>query len=286
MKRRPSVFRIPQENILALGIKLDVKNAILLSHLYFWSQKNKSKAITVEGKKYSRINYSSIIKALPILEITNKNTLTPRFSALERVGLIERFRALDNTLFVHLTELALQLYGDAPIQSDQDSPIQSDQDRCPPETRQVCPTKAGQHNKELNKHLVLKEERSATFGCAKEPEKHLSASANASAFSLSKDVKNSANREKEDFGENGEEPSQMSNDGLPTPKDANKYRTYLNDNEVRRFDRRTRQISWRLGCGASFSENRYARRVYFHLIRLGAMYKFTPEMAEAGRLAC
>ncbi|MCL4246084.1 MAG: hypothetical protein KJ002_13295 [Candidatus Dadabacteria bacterium] len=287
MKKLPSVFRIPQENILALRIKLDVKNAILLSHLYFWSQKNKSKAITVEEKKYSRINYQSIIKALPILEITNKNTLTPRFAALERVGLIERFRALDNTLFVHLTELAHQLYGDAPVQSDQDSPVLSDQDSCPPETRQPCPAKTGQHNEENIEDFVLKESTSVIFDDAKEPEKDFSTSADASVLSLSKDKKPSL-RGKEDVGENGDEPCQANNYILPSLVETNKYIVHLNDKERYAFDMSVRWIGRCLNRRPmdSLEDERYCRRVAYRSVRVGATYKFTPELVEAGRLAC
>ncbi len=303
MKRLPSVFRLPQEKLVAKGV--DVKNALLLSYINFWCERHKSKKVESNGEWFSRFHYPTILRDLPILGIRNKNALTPRIDKLHSLRLIDVHRKANNALYIRLTTSGQSLFDKAsdnahdassmqnvcsehgtPTVHETETALSNGHEQVFTEPRHGCPTKPRQ-NKEVNKHISCnKEEISATSGRAKEPEKDFSASADASAFSLSKDETDSANREKEDFGENGELPSQGNSFILPSLSTSNEYYARLNNRERWLFDFLVELIRKRLNRESTPSDLRYCRRVCYRSIRTGATYSFAPEMVEAGRLAC
>lgn len=141
------------------GVKTDFKNWAIMSNIWFWYKKEKSKKIYNNGKKYIWIRYKTIIEDIPTLEITSKNALSKRFNELEEKGLIERFQTKNNTLYIHITELSelIYYYGKA---IDKINEKKSNRDEYPENQihkdstkKKHCTSTVVQHNKKTNNNI-------------------------------------------------------------------------------------------------------------------------------------
>lgn len=106
---------IPQLGIVANGLldKTDPVDWILVDYIRRWELNKKAQTITKDGKKRVRINFKHLLGSLPILhyfKIHSKPPITRKLQKLEKLGLIETFKAKDNTLFARLTDRAWECY--------------------------------------------------------------------------------------------------------------------------------------------------------------------------------
>jgi hypothetical protein len=148
-------IKIPQVGVVAHEIldRTDMTDWAILYYIYHWERIKNAKKQTVRGEEYVWINYGHLIDSLPILKIRTKDAVTKRINKLERLKLIERFLAKDNTLFLKLTELSHSVFafhtqGEPAVQPESDSYPTTVGQPCPTRVRQPCPTEIGQHNKE------------------------------------------------------------------------------------------------------------------------------------------
>jgi hypothetical protein len=107
---------IPQLGVVANHLldKTDVLDWIVLDYVRSFVSSKRAKAITKEGKRFVWINYVHLRKSLPIIKVKSKHALSRRVQKLAKLGLLEVFRARDNTLFARLTDLALGAYHTKP----------------------------------------------------------------------------------------------------------------------------------------------------------------------------
>jgi len=305
MKKLPSVFRIPQSRIVERDdLKaLDVIDWIILSFVFYFISADDEKyrqTIIVDDEEFCRIRYSAILDYLPVLRLKSRGALTARFKRYVDAGLLKRNQAPEHTLYVCSTDLLHHVFTGDPLSPDEDfvftvvnSPVHGSEQPIHDGEQSVHGGEQGvhgseQHNKERKEKKEFLKERGADEVRAKEMSEKLSnASANAPAFSLSQtnNQKDSANGKKEDFGENGELPSQGNSFILPSLTESNEYYTRLNNEERRLFDFLVLWICKHLNLESSPSALRYCRRVCFRSVRAGSTYRPIPEMAEAGRLA-
>lgn len=106
---------IPQLGIVANGLldKAEPVDWILLDYIRRWELNKRAQAITKDGKRLVRINFKHLLESLPILhyfKIHSKSPITRKLQKLEKLGVIETFKAKDNTLFARLTEKAWECY--------------------------------------------------------------------------------------------------------------------------------------------------------------------------------
>jgi hypothetical protein len=83
-----------------------------LDYLSRWQlfSKGKSKKIIIDNEEYIWVNYLSILKNLPMLNIKSKSRLSEIIRSLKKNKLIKLFQSKDNTLYYRLTDLAVSLY--------------------------------------------------------------------------------------------------------------------------------------------------------------------------------
>lgn len=148
---------IPQLGIVANGLldKTDPVDWILLDYIRRWELNKKAQAITKDGKRLIRINFKHLLESLPILhyfKIHSKPPITRKLQKLEKLGLIETFKAKDNTLFARLTEKAWECYQTRLSEQieDETSPPVSFREKRPVShiDKYPIPPREEQHNRE------------------------------------------------------------------------------------------------------------------------------------------
>jgi hypothetical protein len=91
--------------------KTDLIDWAIVDYLYYWSANNKkSKKFIYQKEIYIWVRYKTLAENLPMIRISDKNALTRRFNKLAALGLVERGHKPDNSLYVRLTELAINIY--------------------------------------------------------------------------------------------------------------------------------------------------------------------------------
>ena len=101
------VILINQVGVAAAGLvgRTDLVDWAIVDYLgeeYFTKRR---KTVFVPGKALSFVwvNYQRMLEEMPLLGICDKGALTNRLKKLRKLGLIETFRANDNTLYFILT---------------------------------------------------------------------------------------------------------------------------------------------------------------------------------------
>lgn len=79
-----------QQSIL-LEMNLDSEDAIILRYIIDFYNTGKMAKITDSGKEYFWVNYSTIIKEIPIINISSNDSLYRRFRKYVKCGLMEHY---------------------------------------------------------------------------------------------------------------------------------------------------------------------------------------------------
>ncbi len=106
---------------------VDIVDGLILSYIYrFYTLKPKNKKkedrrkfITVNNKRYLWIRYSRLISANPFLSIKSKSGVSKRINKLKKLGLIESYKAPDNSIYIRPTQILIDIYN---YRSDKESP--------------------------------------------------------------------------------------------------------------------------------------------------------------------
>lgn len=103
MKDTITVNRVPIF-IAGLHSKTDFIDWALMDYIY-----DRGFRLNLTQSVYIPINYSDIIRNMPMLGITTKDPLTHRFKRLRNLGLIISHKSIDNHIFIRLTDLAISI---------------------------------------------------------------------------------------------------------------------------------------------------------------------------------
>src|SRR3990167_1078578 len=60
------------------------------------------KRIIHENEEYVWVNYSEVIKELPLFHVKSTSTIAERIKILKKIGLIKTFRAPDRTIYIRI----------------------------------------------------------------------------------------------------------------------------------------------------------------------------------------
>ncbi|MDE1767160.1 MAG: hypothetical protein KGI27_12950 [Thaumarchaeota archaeon] len=95
-------ININQLAIAKENIRLDIIDCAILDYLYVFCS-SPSRKIEKERKEgFTWINYSHLIREMPLLRIKSKGAITPRIKKIEESGFIEVLKEKNNRIYVKL----------------------------------------------------------------------------------------------------------------------------------------------------------------------------------------
>ncbi|HEX9059142.1 MAG TPA: hypothetical protein VF941_03090 [Clostridia bacterium] len=93
---------------------LDIIDAAILDYLIFYcnsqSIKVESQRITIDGNKYTWIDYKTLIEDMPLLPFKSSGSLTPRIKKIEEAGYISCYQKHHQKLFIKLNSSTDELF--------------------------------------------------------------------------------------------------------------------------------------------------------------------------------
>jgi len=103
---------IPQLGIAAFDFldSTDMNDWAILAYIKRWESNKKAKKVDTGRWEYVWVNYNRLITSLPLIHILTKNSVSKRIRKLESLGLLDKYQAADNTIYLRLTELADSVY--------------------------------------------------------------------------------------------------------------------------------------------------------------------------------
>lgn len=134
-----------------------VKEAHVLDYLILicgsQSKNVVKKRITRHDKEYTWVNYTHLMKELPVLNIKSKSTVTKILDKLTKLGYITTYSRVKGRKYVHLKELCHSLFFEGVPKKEQTRPL-IDTPRSPQETNNTTIDNTTNITSELLNFLV------------------------------------------------------------------------------------------------------------------------------------
>lgn len=89
--------------------KVDFTDIAILEYLKDFVYYKNHKSLYVKGNEYIWLNYNHLIDSLPFAYLTTKAAVSKRIANLKSVGLIDTFKAPDNSLYYTFTDKMIDL---------------------------------------------------------------------------------------------------------------------------------------------------------------------------------
>lgn len=98
-------IHIPQRRVIEMGLheRTDLIDWAIVDYIRDWCSYPRRHSLVREGVEYTRISYSYLREAMPLLKIKDKNAISRRIQKLQALELIKTYHAPENTLYVALT---------------------------------------------------------------------------------------------------------------------------------------------------------------------------------------
>lgn len=94
--------------------ELDITDAAILDYVYFIctskNEKIESRRIKDETGEWTWVNYTELLKSMPLLRIKSSGSLSPRIRKIESAGFISSKRIGNQKLFIKLNSLIDELF--------------------------------------------------------------------------------------------------------------------------------------------------------------------------------